>query len=475
MILAGFLVFLALFLLVGFLSSRRSDGSTDDYYLAGRSVSPMLVGLSAVATNNSGYMFIGIMGFTYVSGLSVIWLGVGLILGDYLTSLFVHRRLREVSQAHEALTFSGALATWQGKEMRWLRLAAAVMTLIFLGAYAAAQLSAGGKALEVLLGWPVEWGAVIAALMVASYCMVGGFRASIWTDAAQSTIMYVAMILLMVVALASFGGVGASYQALSDIPGYLNWFAAGDMLVPGALGALLFVLGWMFAGACVIGQPHIMIRFMALEDQTRMGRARAWYYGFYSSFFAIAIVVGLMTRLHLGDIGSMDPELVLPVMAVDLLPAFLVGLILAGIFAATMSTADSLLLSCAATFTHDLLPSKLERPALLRGATVAMTAFALTIALSGSQSVFSLVILAWSVLGSSFGPLLILLALKQPVREGQAIAMIIAGCAAVLVWRFYGLQGAVFEGLPGMLAAFAMYPLSKPFVSDPVDASTSAD
>ncbi len=475
MMLAGFLVFLALFLLVGFLSSRRSDGSTGDYYLAGRSVSPMLVGLSAVATNNSGYMFIGIMGFTYVSGLSVVWLGVGLILGDYLTSLFVHRRLRDVSQSRQALTFSGALATWQGKEMRWLRLTASLMTLIFLGAYAAAQLSAGGKALEVLLDWPVEWGAVIAALMVASYCMVGGFRASIWTDAAQSTVMYVAMVLLMVVALVAFGGVGASYTALADIPGYLNWFAAGDLLVPGAFGALLFVIGWMFAGACVIGQPHIMIRFMALDDQDRMGTARAWYYGFYASFFTIAIIVGLMTRLHLGDIGSMDPELVLPVMAVELLPAFLVGLILAGIFAATMSTADSLLLSCAATFTHDLLPSNLERSALLRGATVAMTAFALAIALSGSQSVFSLVILAWSVLGASFGPLLILLALRQPVKEVQAITMIIAGCAAVLVWRSYGLQGAVFEGLPGMVAAFAAYFVTKPFVGAEAAASSGAD
>ncbi len=473
--LAGFLVFLGLFLLVGFLSSRRSDGSAGDYYLAGRTVSPMLVGLSAVATNNSGYMFIGIMGFTYVSGLSVIWLGIGLIFGDYLTSLLVHRRLRAVSQKQGALTFSGALATWQGREMRWLRLVASLMTLVFLGAYAAAQLSAGGKALEVLLNWPVEWGAVIAALMVASYCMVGGFRASIWTDAAQSGVMYAAMVLLMIVAIVSFGGVGSSYAALKEIPNYLNWFAAGDLLVPGAFGAALFVVGWMFAGACVIGQPHIMVRFMALENEDRMGRARAWYYSFYASFFAISIIVGLMTRLHLGDIGSMDPELVLPVMAVDLLPAFLVGLILAGIFAATMSTADSLLLSCAATFTHDLLPSHLERPAIVRGATVAMTAFALAIALSGSQSVFSLVILAWSVLGASFGPLLILLALKRPVSEIQAIAMIIAGCAAVLVWRHFGLQGAVFEGLPGMLAAFFVYLLSALFVNKTKPTQVGAD
>jgi sodium/proline symporter len=473
--LAGFLVFMGVFLLVGFLSSRRSDGSTGDYYLAGRSVSPMLVGLSAVATNNSGYMFIGIMGFTYVSGLSVVWLGVGLIFGDYLTSLFVHRRLRAVSQEQGALTFPSALAAWQGKEMRWLRLAASLLTLIFLGAYAAAQLSAGGKALEVLLNWPVEWGAMIAALMVASYCMVGGFRASIWTDAAQSTVMYAAMVLLMVVAIVSFGGIGASYTALNEIPDYLNWFAAGDLLVPGAFGAVLFVVGWMFAGACVIGQPHIMVRFMALDEEGRMGTARAWYYGFYTSFFAISIVVGLMTRLHLGDIGSMDPELVLPVMAVDLLPAFLVGLILAGIFAATMSTADSLLLSCAATLTHDLLPVRFERPAILRGATVAMTAFALAIALSGSQSVFSLVILAWSVLGASFGPLLILLALRRPVGEVQAIAMIIAGCTAVLVWRSYGLQGAVFEGLPGMVAAFFAYFASAPFIKPEKTAAASAD
>jgi sodium/proline symporter len=462
--LAGFITFLFLFLVVGFWASRKTDESAGDYYLANRSVSPMLVGLSAVATNNSGYMFIGIMGFTYVSGLSVIWLGVGLILGDYLTSLFVHRRLRNISEAQGALTFAGTLAFWQGREFRLLRIVAALLTLVFLGAYAAAQLSAGGKALEVLLGWPVEGGAILAALMVASYCMVGGFRASIWTDAAQSAVMFGAMALLMVVAITSFGGISTSYKALSAIPNYLDWFS-GDLIVPGAFGAILFVVGWMVAGACVIGQPHIMVRFMALNEADRMTEARAWYYGFYASFFAISIVVGLMTRIQLGDIGAMDPELVLPVMAVDLLPAFLVGLILAGVFAATMSTADSLLLSCAASITNDLLPSNLERPAVLRGATVLMTGFALIIALSGSQSVFSLVILAWSVLGASFGPLLILLALKRPVREPQAIAMIVAGCAAVLIWREFELQGAVFEGLPGMAAAFAAYYLIAPFMS----------
>lgn len=454
--LIGFVSFLAFFLVVGLLSGIRSKGGEADYYLAGRTVSPMLVGLSAVATNNSGYMFIGIMGFTYVAGLSVVWLGVGLILGDYLTSLFVHRKLRSVSGARDTVTFAGALASWQGPEFRYLRLLGAGVTIIFLGAYAAAQLSAGGKALQVLLDWPAEWGAVIAALMVALYCMVGGLRASIWTDVAQSAVMFGAMALMMVVAVIAFGGAGASYSALGEIPDYLNWFS-GDLIVPGAFGALLFVVGWMIAGACVIGQPHIMVRFMALDEERHMGAARAWYYGFYATFFAMSIVVGLMTRLHLGDIGDTDAELVLPLMAVDLLPAFLVGLILAGIFAATMSTADSLLLSCAAAISHDLLPERLRGVWTMRLTTLLMVLFALAVALSGSQSVFSLVILAWSVLGSAFGPLLILLALDRRVSEAQALAMMLGGTAGVLIWRAYELQGALFEGLPGMAAAFLTY------------------
>jgi sodium/proline symporter len=160
----------------------------------------------------------------------------------------------------------------------------------------------------------------------------------------------------------------------------------------------------------VIGQPHIMVRFMALDSPEHLTRARAWYYGFYVVFYAMAAGVGLLSRLLLPDLGSLDPELALPTMALELLPPLFVGIVLAGIFAATMSTADSLVLSCSSALTHDLLPRRLEKPIELKAATLLVVVLALAIAMTGTQSVFVLVILAWSALASAFGPLMYLYA-----------------------------------------------------------------
>ena len=203
---------------------------------------------------------------------------------------------------------------------------------------------------------------------------------------------------------------------MAAIPGFLNLFPT-DLLFPGALGIVLFVLGWMFAGLSVIGQPHIMIRFMALEKPSDMGAARAWYYSYFTLFYALATGVGLLSRLYLPDLANLDPELALPTMSVELLPPLLVGVMLAGVFAATMSTADSLVLACSAAITHDLTPQKLEQPWMMKAATAGVTVLALIFALSGSRSVFSLVILAWSTLACAFGPLIALLALRRRLPQ----------------------------------------------------------
>jgi SSS family solute:Na+ symporter/sodium/proline symporter len=219
----------------------------------------------------------------------------------------------------------------------------------------------------------------------------------------------------------------------------------------------LFVLGWMFAGLSVVGQPHVMVRFMALDDERNMMRARVWYYGYFTLFYALATGVGMLSRLYLPDLASLDPELALPTMAVELLPPVLVGLILAGIFAATMSTADSLVLSCSAAITHDLTPQRLEKPWLLKTATALTTLVALGLSLSESRSVFSLVILAWSTLASAFAPLLALYALGRRVTEPVAIGLMIIGVGVALVWRFgLGWHGDIYEGLPGILIPFAL-------------------
>jgi len=451
MITASFLTILAVFLAIGLSSARKATGQRQDYYLASSSVSPWLTGLSAVATNNSGYMFIGVIGYTYETGLAAIWLMTGWILGDFLGSLFIHKRLRQATGATKEASFASVMARWHGEDFRvWRRLAALIM-VVFLIAYAAAQISAGGKALQGVLGFDPRAGAVAVALVVIAYSIVGGLRASIWTDGAQSLAMLVAMGLLFVIGLQGVGGLGGAVERWSDVRGFLNLFP-DDLLLAGVAGMALFVIGWMFAGLSVVGQPHIMVRFMALDDDRHMMQARAWYYGYFTLFYALATGVGMLSRLYLPDLASMDPELALPEMALELLPPVLVGLILAGIFAATMSTADSLVLSCSAAVTHDLTPQRMERPWLLKTATAVTTLIALGLALSGSQSVFSLVILAWSTLASAFAPLLVLLALNRRVSEPVAIALMGLGVGTALFWRFgLGWHSDVYEGLPGIL------------------------
>ena len=446
MVVASFLFFLTLFLGVGLASVLRADNSREDYYLASSGVSPAFVGLSAVATNNSGYMFIGVIGYTYVAGLASIWLMVGWIFGDFIASLFIHKKLRQATERTGEASFGAVLAKWTGGDMPVWRRMAAIITVIFLGSYSAAQIAAGGKALQGVLGWEPSTGAWIVAIMVLAYSMAGGIRASIWTDVAQSIVMLGAMSLLFVAGVLGLGGWDAVIAAWRAVPGYFDVIPP-DMVMPGIAGLVLFVVGWMFAGLSVIGQPHVMVRFMALDKPESMRSARVWYYSFFTIFYALATGVGMLSRLYLPELGALDPELALPTLAVELLPPVLVG-----IFSATMSTADSLVLSCSAAITHDLARDRLEKPWMLKVTTAGVTGLALFIALRGSSSVFDLVILSWSTLAVAFGPLLTLLAFGRRVNEVTAVVMTVVGVCVALAWRQAGLHGMIYEGMPGMLA-----------------------
>tara|TARA_R110002110_G_scaffold415860_1_gene658730 strand:+ start:49753 stop:51189 length:1437 start_codon:yes stop_codon:yes gene_type:complete len=455
MILA-FAGFLLAFTLIGVSSAWLSRGTRHDYYLADSSVKPWLVGLSAVATNNSGYMFIGVIGYTYATGLASIWLMIGWIAGDFLGSMFVHSRLRQATSRCDEVSYAGVLSHWYGQQDGGqLQRLIGLISLLFLLAYAAAQLVAGSKALQVLLGWPAWAGAVMGSVLVALYCMAGGIRASIWTDAAQSIVMILAMGFLLVSTVGALGGIDATIESMRAVPHFLDWFPK-DLAVPGAIGAVLFIASWLFAGISVIGQPHIMVRFMTLDNGDKMYQARIWYYLWFIAFYCMATGVGMLSRIYLTDTASFDAELALPTMALEILPPLMVGLVLAGIFAATMSTADSLILSCSAAITHDLLPHNIENQWLIKLTTLAITACALGLALSNTQSVFSLVILAWSGLASAFAPLLIALCIGWRPSQGISILAMLAGLFTAMLWRWFGWHNAVYEGLPGILVGLAI-------------------
>ena len=474
MIAASFLLFLAGFVVIGVLSHRLARPDRRSYLLADQNVSPWLVGLSAIATNNSGYMFIGVIGYTYVTGLPASWLMFGWIVGDLLASRVVHRRLREASRQGAGDTYPGVLAAWHGTPQKWVRRLGALVTVVFLGTYAAAQFTAGSKALHVLFDWPLETGAMIGAGIVLVYCLAGGIRASIWTDAAQAIVMITAMTVLLVAAVGSLGGPATAWQALGNVsPDYMKLFP--DSLSLGAFwGPMLFVVGWLFAGFSVIGQPHIMIRFMAIDDPGRINRARLYYYLWFAAFYFLANAVALLSRVLIPETANFDPELALPTIAMTLLPPVVVGLVLAGIFAATMSTADSLILSCAGSLSEDLaeLPHNVW---VAKISTVLVAGFALWLALTDSRSVFELVISSWAVLAACFGPLLTVLAVGERPSERLSLAMMISGIATVYLWTEIQTLSAYYEGMGGILVGFLVFAVGRALENrTPVDESPPA-
>lgn len=463
MVLLSFSIFLLIFILIGLASSLKSQKNSSDYLLAGRNTPPWLVALSAVATANSGYMFIGMIGYTYAVGLSSMWLLVGWILGDFLASFLVHKKVRTVSEKENILSFGGLLSKWYGQNHQNLRALAGFFTILFLGTYAAAQLSAGSKALHVLLQVDYQVGAIIGAVMVLLYCFAGGIRASIWTDAAQSCVMMAAMVLLVFTATNNFGGLSGAITQLTLIPdGYLSLWPQENFFGP-ILGPVSFLLGWLFAGFGVVGQPHIMVRFMAMDNIKNFNKVRFYYFSWYSLFAALTVMVGLLAKLMIINQNNFDAELALPMMATKILPEALVGLILAGLFSATMSTADSQILSCTAAIARDFFPNKKLSFLKTKLATIFITLLALGIALFASSSVFTLVVMAWAALASLFAPLLFVLALGARPKENVAIAMMLMGLLAMLSWRHFGLSDHVYEVLPGMLAGFFIFGLSPLF------------
>ena len=459
--------------MIGLSSTFKSKPTAGDYYLASRSVSPIFVGLSAMSTNNSGYMFVGFMGYSYIVGLDAVWLLFGWILGDFTTSLFVHRKLRDISEAHGALTFAQALSRWGGENFQLIRVVVAIISLVFLSIYSAGQLNAGGKSLEALFGLSTVWGALLVAVMVAFYCIFGGIRASLWTDVAQTLVMLLAMAVLAFACLANSGGISGSYAALSAIPDRLNLLPSGSLLFgDSTLAIATFIFSWIISGFCAAGQPQIMVRFMTMQNSMQLNNVRAWYYGVYILFGFFAMVVGLMTKVYFPSLNGMDAEFILPTMADRLLPDIMVGLMLAGIFAAIMSTADSLLLSCSSALTHDIMPEKFETPFEMKFATLGITLFAFGVAwyaiAYGGQNVFRLTQFAWAGMGAAFGPLLLLLGLRQTITPKLALTMIVTGLTSVVVWSQLGLAAAnevgvvtFSEGIAGVGASFLVWGLWK--------------
>jgi len=454
MLLTSFIGSLVIFTLVGIASSFVKKNQTSDYLLAGQSVSPSFVGLSAAASWCSGFMFIGQIGFTYQRGLSSIWIMIGLILGDLFVSQITHRRLRikseelqQESYVEALLDSDSAIDNLTQKISVTLISTIAIVALI---GYSAAQIMSSGVALESILGVDYKVGALITTIVITLYCFSGGIRASIWTDFVQATVMLIAMFILVITAISHAGGLsGWSNSLKATSEGYLSLFPP-DLFNGNPLFLGFIILGWFAGGMGVAGQPHVMVRFMTLKDVKLINRARLYYYLYYTTLYLLAILAGLSAKIILPNLESHQYEMALPMLSNLILPDFLIGVILAGLFASTMSTADSLIISSSATLTRDLIPKLKNSYFAVKLSTILLSLLALALAIFSQSTVFQLVIIFGGLLSASFAPVLILKSLDYKIPPKSLIAMIASSATLTTLWRELGYSSIIYEVAIGM-------------------------
>jgi len=457
-----FVALLALITASGALSVIRKRKTPRDYLVASREVAPWLTALSTVATNNSGFMFIGMIAYTYRLGIEAVWMMVGWILGDLTAWFFIHPRVRRVAGKYKLNTLSEILGINEKGQDRAVIIVAGLITVVFLAVYAAGQLKAGSTALHALFGWDMKVGALIGTAIVILYSFAGGIRADIWTDAAQSFVMIVAMIMILGAGYLDVGGWHSLMNNLqAQDPALTEWFPEHP-----AFGLIPYLMGFMFAGYGATGQPHLMTRLMAIKSVEAIKPARLYYFLWYIPFFIASIGVGLYCRAIIPDLTSLplaeglqEPtELALPVITMELLPEIAVGLALAGLFAATVSTADSQIIVCSGAVTHDINPRWRDSYLASKLGTFSVTGFSLWIALYAPEGVFGLVLVAWSAMGASLGSVLLLRIFSQPIPTVTAILMMLSANVVVILWHLseYDDQD-IFKILPGFISAFVVY------------------
>ena len=447
---------MSIFAGVGLASMFVKEDTTDDYLVAGRGMHPALAALSAVSTWNSGYMFIGFIGFTYMMGFNVIWLGIVSTIGQVVAWAWLYKFIQKEGQERGVRSLSSLVAEKAGAPEAKL---AAVLSVLFLSIYAAAQLTSGGKALYVMMGWNEMIGILIGFVLVVAYCYAGGIRASIWTDAVQSCVMIVGSTILCWIALKEVGGFSGLTSGLETADPVLVNFLPPDLKFGFSLWAFAFFLG----GLGVAGQPQVVSRVMTLGTDSDRKQAMVWFFVWQTPFIVLMLIIGLASRVLFSE-GSFDPELGLPVLAMETMPAFGVGMILASIFAATMSTADSQVLACTAAITDDIKPEWRENHKTTKKVTLVVAAFATMISLGGlyipgGDSVFVLVVLAVYGLGGIFIPLLTIRWMGYKPDTTHSLVMMVSAFVGVIGWSFLGFAGAdgIFPSVPGMGAAFVAH------------------
>ena len=460
-------------LFVGFYYARKNE-SAADFYLGGRQLGPLVTAMSAEASDMSSYLLMGLPGLAYLSGVADVgWTAIGLAIGTYLNWLFTAKRLRIYTQLTKSFTLPQFFSNRFHDEKHVLSTIAAVIIIIFFIPYTASGFAACGKLFHSLFGADYVMAMILSAIVIVAYTAAGGFLAASITDFIQSIIMTFALLFVLVYATNMAGGVDTVLANARSLPGYLSltetFKVDTNTAAPYSLFTIASTMAW---GLGYFGMPHILLRFMAINEVEKLDLSRRvasiWVVVAMGVAVAIGIVGKSLTASGLvGMLTNANTETIIIQIANviaehGLLMACIAGLVLSGILASTMSTADSQLLAASSSVSENILQEALhmnlnidQRIRAARWTVVAIAILAVLIARDPSSSIFKIVSFAWAGFGASFGPLVLASLFWKRATYRGALAGMVAGGAMVFVWKFLiaplgGVLG-IYELLPAFL------------------------
>jgi len=455
-------VYFIVMLGIGLYAYRRSTSDVDGYMLGGRSLSPSVTALSAGASDMSGWMLMGLPGAMFLSGLSSAWIAVGLVIGAYINYLVVAPRLRTYTEvANNSITLPDYFENRFGDKKHLLRIVSAIVIIVFFTLYTSSGIVAGGKLFESSFGLSYEVGLYVTAGVVVIYTLFGGFLAVSLTDFVQGCIMFIALVLVPIVVINDVGGISETVNTIEQVNGNLLKFFSGVSAL-GIISAMAWGLGYF-------GQPHIIVRFMAIRSKDDMPVARR-----IGMSWMIVSITGAMATGFAGvayvakhNIELADAETIFILLSQVLFHPLIAGFLLAAILAAIMSTISSQLLVTSSSLTGDFYRTFLNRKATQkqlvtvgRLSVLGVALVAIGLAYDRNSSILSLVSNAWAGFGAAFGPLVIMSLYWRRMNWQGALAGMVVGSVTVLVWIYApieidgkGLSTFMYEIVPGAVAA----------------------
>ncbi|NPC94566.1 sodium/proline symporter PutP [Bacillus sp. WMMC1349] len=445
-------IYMAGMLLIGYFAYKRTANLTD-YMLGGRNLGPAVTALSAGASDMSGWLLMGLPGAMYISGLSSGWIVVGLTIGAYLNWVYVAPRLRTYTEiSGDSITIPDFFENRFKDESRILRVTSAFVILIFFTFYTSSGMVAGGELFKTAFHLDYRIGIWLTAGVVILYTLFGGFLAVSWTDFVQGTIMFVALIIVPVVVFVQLGGIEPVFSEIQSVnPDLLRPFKGTTVI------SIISLLAWGFG---YFGQPHIIVRFMAISSVKEMKNARRIGMGWMLFSICGAMFTGLIgiAYFSMNHLTLQNKETIFIVLSDLLFPSMITGFLLAAILAAVMSTISSQLLVTSSALTEDFYKAFIRKQAsdkelvlVGRLSVLAISLIALLLALNPSKTILNLVGYAWAGFGAAFGPVVLLSLYWKRMTKWGALAGMLSGALTVIAWEQIKAFSAIYEMIPGFV------------------------